>query len=175
MHFGGEGLDALAQVLGYFRERSILPHQFDKLRGLLSGQSLPLGAGDRQGFAVLGIRLGMCLVAVGLAGLREKDKGRRIGRLKAKRQVEEDERIDVETKEAGYIRADPECDDQRLSDQENRGAEEACKSLRLERKPIVPEDLIEMHVREVKPEVMICGRVGSGWRGSKVLSLHSCA
>ena len=65
----GEGLDALGEGLGDFSKFGVLADELEQVVGLLGCELLPLFAGTGKIFAVLGIRIGMRLVAVRLASL----------------------------------------------------------------------------------------------------------
>ena len=71
VHLGGERLDPLTQLLGESGQLGVLLEQFQKLRGLLHGESLALNARRRQGLPVQRVGGGERLVAICLAGLRE--------------------------------------------------------------------------------------------------------
>jgi hypothetical protein len=51
---------------------------------------------------------------------------------------------------------DPDSDNNGLDDQKQRGPKEARESLGFQRKPIVPEDALQMQVRLREAEVMAC-------------------
>src|SRR5882724_3806990 len=94
------------------------------------------------------------LVAIRLPRLREQDQRRRIGRLQAERQIEQDEWIEIELHDAGQVQPDPEQHDDRLRDQKDRRPEEARKGLRLRGEPIVTEGRLQVRVRQMKSKVM---------------------
>jgi hypothetical protein len=94
----------------------------------------------RNLLAVLLDRLGVGLVAVGLAGLREQDQRCRVRRLGREEQVEEDERIGVPAqRDDGRVQRDPGTDDERLADEELRRAEEAGDALGDAAEPVSAE------------------------------------
>src|SRR5207237_6772531 len=101
-----------------------------------------------QLLTVLGVRLRVDLVAVGLAGLREQDQRRRICRLGREREVEEDERVLVEVNEDRVaVEDDPEDDDERLGRDVLRRPEETCEPLGYLAEPVVAERRAEVPVR----------------------------
>ena len=104
MDFIGEFLDALSECLRDLGELRVLFQQFQYLRGLFRGQFLPLDAGKRQRFPVLCVGVGVRLISIGLAGLGQQDQWRC---MKAKGQVQENERVDIKFCETGRIERDP--------------------------------------------------------------------
>jgi hypothetical protein len=56
---------------------------------------------------VLDVGLGVGLVTVGLPGLHQQDERRRIGRLHAESQVQQDKRIQVKPCHPGDVEDDP--------------------------------------------------------------------
>ena len=96
----------------------------------------------------------MRFVAVGLAGLREEDERRGIGRLQTEGEVEENEGIDIEMDDADDVENNPNRHDEGLPNEEDGRAKEAGKGLRFERKPIVPENGSEMVMRKVKTKMV---------------------
>jgi len=154
VQFSGQGLDPLAQLLGELGQRRVLMHQLDQLGGLFRGRQFPFLAGEGDGFAMLRIGVSMRFVAVGLAGLREEDERRGIGRLQTEREVEEDKGIDIEMDDADDVKNNPNRHDEGLPNKEDGRAKEAGESLRFECKPIVPENGGEMVMRKMKTKMM---------------------
>src|SRR5450432_717547 len=136
-------------------------HQLDQPGGLFRGHQLPLLTGEREGFAMLRVSVGMRFVPVGLAGLCEQDERRGVSGLKAEREVEEDEGIDIEMDDPDHVEKNPNRHDQGLPNEEHGSAKEAGEGLRLERKPIVPEDSGEMVMRKMKAKMMVTSLHGS--------------
>jgi hypothetical protein len=101
--------------------------QGDSLLRLL----LPLHAVLRDVLAMLGVRVGVCLVAIGLPRLGKQDQRRGVGGLQAEGQVEQDERVEIEADETDGVGEDPGANDQRLADQKLRRTEEARERLGL--------------------------------------------
>ncbi len=153
VNFGGQVGDFLAQVLGQFGQLRVLLHQLQELGRLLRGQREPLRILHVERLAMERIGLRMGLVAVRLPRLRQQDQRRGVRGLQAEREIEQDERIEVEFPDADQVQADPDRDDDRLRDEEKRRAEKPGERLRLEGKPIVPERRREMQVRNVKPKM----------------------
>jgi hypothetical protein len=80
------------------------------------------------------------LVPFGLAGGGEQDQWGGVGGLRGERQVEQDERVRVPLKpERGRVRRDPQTDQDRLPDNEPRGAKEAREALSSYAEAIVAE------------------------------------
>src|SRR6185295_6594353 len=92
----------------------------------------------------------------------QQDEGRRVGRLEAERQVEEDERVAVEMEEAPDVEDDPDSDNHALCDEKSRRAEETGEPLRLLPEPIAAESRGQVDVRSMEAEVVIGVRRG-GW------------
>src|SRR4029078_2424881 len=93
----------------------------------------------------------------------EEDERRRVGRLEAEGEVQEDEGVDVEVGQAEDVRRDPDGDDEALDDQEGRRAEKAGEVLRLLAEPAGAEGGGEVAVPMEEAEVVrdvIGGRVG---------------
>ena len=170
MEFFGEGLDAFAHIPGEFGEFGVLAHQFHELGSGGGGGGLTLFAGMGEGLAMLGVGIGVGFVAVSLAGLREQDERRGVSGLQAERQIEQNERIDVEMENAGGVEEDPDADDHGLRHQENGRAEKSRERLRFEGEPIVAEWGRQVAVRLVEAEMMFVGgrtrggQGGVGWR-----------
>ena len=143
-----------AHGFGDFGQLGVLAHQFQELSGDRGGGGLPLFAGQREGFAMLCVGIRMGLVAVRLAGLGQQDERRGVGGLQAERQIEQDERIDIEMEDARRVECDPHPDHDRLADEKHRRAEKPCKTLRLESEPIVAENRREMPVGRVEAEMI---------------------
>src|SRR6516164_2328815 len=92
-----------------------------------------------QLLTVLRVGKAVGLVAVGLAGLSEQDQRRRISGLEREREIEQDERIDVELCPTGHVNHDPEADNDGLGDKEGRSTEEAGEIFRLLAEPVAAE------------------------------------
>ncbi len=163
MNFLSEGLDALGEGFGNFGEFGILADELEKLLGLAGSELLPLFAGAGEFFAVLGICIGMGLVAICLASLGKKDQRGGIGGLEAEGEVEQDEGVNVEMNEACRVQGDPYRDDDCLTNEEGRRAEESGEGLCLEGEPIVPKNRSKMQVGGVKTKVVL---FHGGWRWS---------
>ena len=69
MDFFSECLDSLAHGLGDFGQLGVLPHQDEEIRRLGRSHGFALFAGVGEVFAMLGVRIGVGLVAVRLASL----------------------------------------------------------------------------------------------------------
>ncbi len=122
--------------------------------GLLSSELLPLLTGTGEVFTVLGIRISMGLVTIRLASLGKQNERSSVGGLEAEGEVQQDEWIDIETKNAHRIEGDPYRHDDRLADEEGGRAEEPGKGLCLESEPITAEDRCKMDVGSVETEVI---------------------
>ena len=103
---------------------------------------------------MLGIGIGMRLVAVCLAGLRKQDEGCGIGCLETEREIEQDKGVDVELEDTEDVEANPDRHQNCLGDEKHWGAKKSSKGLGLQREPIISEDRVQMQVRKVKAEVM---------------------
>ena len=160
--FAGQRLDSLAELGGQLGQFGILIQHLRELLHVLRRQILALRGRDGQVFPVLGIGLGVRLVPVGLAGLRQENQRRRIGRLETEGEIQEDEGIHVEARHPGDVDDNPDPHHDRLGDKENRGAEKARKRLGLQRKPVSTKNRREVDVRQVKAEVMLGVRLGGG-------------
>src|ERR1700758_1254310 len=108
----------------------------------------------RQCFAMTCVGVRMRLVAIGLTRLCEQDQRCCVCRLKAERQIQQDERIHVETCHAAHVQSNPYSDDQGLRQQKRWRAEEACERFRLQRKPVVAEDGRKMRMRKLKTQMI---------------------
>ena len=86
--------DLLGQRFDPLGQRRVLVEQPVQQLDSFARQLLPIEALRRDGLPVLGVGLGMRLVAIRLPGLGEQDQRGGIGGLEAERQVEQDERID---------------------------------------------------------------------------------
>ena len=71
MDLVGELFDALTQLLADLGEPRVLLHELDDLGRLFRRQFLSLDARLRERLAVLGVGVGVRLVAIGLPGLGE--------------------------------------------------------------------------------------------------------
>src|SRR6185369_11617251 len=116
---------------------------------------LSLDARLRQRLAMLGVRIRMGLVAIGLSGLGEQDERCGVRGLQAEREVQQDEGEDVESRETGAVQRDPDGDQDRLPDQECRRSEEAGEALGAHPEPVVAERRGQMRVWLVKAEVTL--------------------
>ena len=76
--------------MGNFRQLRVLVEQLDHTGALHGGEGEALVVGLGEVFPVLRVGLGVGLVAVGLAGLREQNQGRGIRSLQTEREIEED-------------------------------------------------------------------------------------
>ena len=103
-----------------------------------------------QLLAMLGVGDAVALVAVGLPGLREQDQRRRVSRLQREREIEQDERIDVELRPAHDVDQDPDPHDDRLCYEKGRRSEETGEALRPRAEPVAAENRIEMRMRQMK-------------------------
>jgi len=146
MHFSRQGLNSLTQFLNAPGQHKILLQQLQHLGALLEGEALLLRACGGEGLAVLDVGFSVGLVAVGLPGLRQQDERRRIGRLRAEGQVQQDKGVQVKLRHPGHVEDDPDCHDERLGDQEYGGPKETCKGLGFDAEPVTPEDRAEMQV-----------------------------
>src|SRR5262245_44658869 len=95
MQFSRQDLNASTQFLNTLSQHQILLQQCQHLGALLEGEALLRRTRGGEGLAVLDVSLGLGLVAVRLSGLRQQDKRRRIGRLRAEGQVQQDKGIQV--------------------------------------------------------------------------------
>jgi hypothetical protein len=86
MDLVGELLDALRELLRDLGEPGVLLQKPEHLGRLLGGELLSLEARLRQCLAMLRIRIGMRLVAIGLPSLGEQDEWRGVRRLQAERE-----------------------------------------------------------------------------------------
>src|SRR6266567_5303399 len=100
------------------------------------------------------VGFGVHLVAVRLAGLRQQDEWRGIGRLETEREVQQDEGIEIEVRDTYHVQHDPDRDDDRLGDQEERRPKEAGEDLGFDAEPVAAEDWGEVSVRGVEAEVV---------------------
>ncbi len=114
----------------------------------------------RQLFTVPRISLGVGLVAVGLTGLSEQDQRRRVRGLEAEREVEQDERIGVVRRDAHRVDDDPDGDNDRLGDEECRGAEETGEVLGSLAESAAAESGGQVFVAGVETEMRHCGPPG---------------
>ena len=166
MEFRRQCLDPFGEFLGQFREFRVLLHQHHELCGQRGGCRLAFGALVGQRLAMKRIGLIVHLVTIRLTRLRQQDQRRRVGRLQAERQVEEDERIKVKLPEPGHIAHDPDRHHQCLPDEKYWRAEKPRERLRLERKPVIPERRRKMAMRMVETQMSLVVRQIDGWRRS---------
>lgn len=166
MHFRGQAFNAFGQVLGHFRKPGVQFKQFEQLRGVLRRLCLAFAVGHGDGFAVQGIGIGLGFVPRSLTGLGQQDQGSGIRRLQAERQVEQDERINVELGHARDVKAYPDRHDQRLGAQESRRAEEPCKGLGAQGELVVAERWLQVSMGAVKAQ-MVDGSGGFGFVGRR--------
>ena len=149
-----QDFDPLAQLLDQLGQVGVLLHQLEQPGGFVRGHLLPLLARQCQRFAMLGVGVGMRFVAVGLAGLRQKNERRGVGGLQAEGEVQKDKGIDIKMGEPEDVDDNPDGDDERLADEKNRGAEETGECFGLEREPIIPKDGSEVPMRQMKAEMV---------------------
>jgi len=88
VHFAGEGLNALAQLVGDLGQFCVLLEQFHHSYTLFGRQRQPQVIGPGKVFAMLGVGIRVGFVAIRLAGLRQQDEGCRIGGLEAECEIE---------------------------------------------------------------------------------------
>ena len=120
------------------------------------GDRLPVDPRLGQLLAVLSVRLGEHLVALGLPGLREQDQRRGVGGLGREREVEEDERVRVEVDEDRVgVERDPGDDDEGLGEDVLRRAEEARQPLGVLAEPVVAEGRAQARVRAQEAERLL--------------------
>ena len=98
---------------------------------------------------MLRIRVGMRLVAVGLAGLSQKNEWGRVRRLKAEREIKQNERVQIEMDDSNRVHGDPRGDERGLSDEERWSAKESGKCLGALPEPARAERTIQVHVRRL--------------------------
>ena len=154
MHLRSQIRNFLAEFAGKFSQPRILVHQFQKLRRLLGGQRELRRILVGQFLPVLGVSLGMDFVPIRLPRLREQDQRRGVGGLKTKRQIQQNEGIEIKSPKTRDIQPNPDRDDHRLRDQENGCPEEPGKGLRLQREPVIPKNGREMNMRHMEPEMV---------------------
>ena len=172
MHLARQRLDALGQLLGHFRQPGVLFQQLKQLFGGLRSLGLALGIGHGQGFAMLCVGVGLGFVAGGLTCLGQQDQRRGVGRLQAERQVEQNERVHVEVRDAGHVQHHPQHYDGGLRTEKGRRAEEARKGFGLEGERIVAEGGRQVGVASVETQMVDGGGFGLvGGHGG----LGSCA
>src|SRR4029077_17388325 len=82
---------------------------------------------------------------------------RGVRRLQAEREIQQNEGVDVELRQAGDVDDNPDRDDDRLPDQAGRGARETGKGLRLETKRVVAERRREVGVWKMEAEIIAPG------------------
>src|SRR5262245_14372163 len=109
VHFRRQGLNPLTQFLNALGQHQILFQQRQYLGTLLEGEALLLRACGSEGLAVLDVGFGVDLIAVGLPRLRQQDERRRIGRLRAEGQVQQNKRIQVKLRHSSHVEGDPDC------------------------------------------------------------------
>jgi hypothetical protein len=114
MHCSRQGLNPSTQFLKALGQHKILFQQRQYLGALLEGEALLLRARGSEGLAVLDVGFGMGLIAVGLPSLRQQDERRRIGRLRAEGQVQQDKGVQIKLRHPGHVEADPDCHNERL-------------------------------------------------------------
>ena len=118
-----ESLHSFGQCLRQLGQLRVHTHQLHQLSGLLLGDTLTFQTGEQERFAMLSISVGVGLVAIGLPRLCQQDHGGGISRLKAEREVQEDERLHIKMENPECVQKDPHCDGQGLSHEDNRRAE----------------------------------------------------
>jgi len=93
VHLECQALQSLSQRLDAFRQLRVLVQHIDQNCCLGCHRCLSFRAGPRKIFPVLRVGFRMYLVAVGLAGLSEQDKRRRVGGLQTECKIQKNERI----------------------------------------------------------------------------------
>ena len=90
--------------------------------------------------------------------------------LEAESEIQQDEGIHVEVEDAAGIQGDPEENQHSLSDEKKGRAKEPGEGLCLQSKPVLTEYLVEMPVRQMEAEMVVCWRrrrwgrlVHGGW------------
>jgi len=131
VHLGGKHFNLLGQIPYGLGELGILAEEIGQHGSFFCGEQLAFLAGFCEIFAVLGIRLGMRLVAVRLPGLCEQDKRRSVGGLEAEREIKQNKRVNIKLCETADIKKYPNRNNDSLGDEENRCSKEAGKSLGL--------------------------------------------
>src|SRR5450432_157563 len=101
------------------------------------------------------VGLGVRLVPISLARLCQQNEGSGVGSLQAEREVKENEWINVEMRDAEDVQNNPNRDEGGLPNQEHGRAEEAGERLRLERKPVVAENRIQIPMRKMKTKMVV--------------------
>ena len=160
VHLNGQRLNTLTQLFYEFGQLCILFEQLHYLASLLSSQRLALFSGQSKGFSMLGVGIGMCLIAVCLSRLGKQDKRGSIGCLQTEREIKQDKRIDVELGKAKDVQSNPDGNYYGLSNKKYRGSKKTGECLSLQRKPIITKNSAEMKMRKVESEVMVwfaCG------------------
>ena len=122
---------------------------------MLSRQFLALIISLGKCFPVLRICNGVDFVSFCLSCLCKQNKRCRISCLETEGQIEEYERIKVELGESEDIRAYPDCYDNSLGHEKNRGSKESCEGLCLQGKPIVTVNRSKVKVWQMKSEEVL--------------------
>ena len=135
-----ERLDALGEGLHCFRELSVLLDHLHEKRRLLRCKRLPFLARTVQILTMFRIGEGMSGVAVSLSGLRQQYKWSGVCGLKAKGEVQENERVDVECRKPDDVDEYPNGNDDGLSDEEPGCAKKASERFSLQGKPVVAKN-----------------------------------
>ena len=159
--FAREHVDASRQLLNVLGQLGVGREQLVQSRRLLCGNLQALLVRARQVLAMLSVGVGVHLVAVGLAGLGKQDERSGICGLKAEREIEQDERVDVEMHVPHRVDSDPRDDDNGLPDQEARRAEVAGEGFRGLPEPARSKGAVQMKMGAVEAVVVgkpVCHR-----------------
>ena len=155
VHLRRQSLDPLCEGLHRFGELSVLLQHLYQHRRLIQHERLARFAELMQVLAMLRIRLGVQLVALGLAGLRQQNQRCRVGGLQTEGEVQQDERIFVKRRQPHDVDDDPERHHKGLTDEKHRRAEEAGEGFRLQREPVVAKHRREMGMRQMEAKEFV--------------------
>ena len=104
MDVARQRFDPFTQFTGKPRQLRVLLEKLKDLGRLFRGEFLALHARSRDRLPVPRISIGERLVPICLPRLREQDQRRRVRRLEAEREVQEDKRIEIEPRQTPGVR-----------------------------------------------------------------------
>ena len=135
-------------------ELCVALEHFEQQRSLFGRHNLTFLAGLCEVFTVLGIGIGVHLIAVSLAGLRQQDQRCGVSGLKAECEVEQDEWVFIEFCPTNNVDQNPYANNHRLNDKKNWRSKKPRERFRLLGKPVITVHGSEMKMWQMKTVVV---------------------